>query len=158
VPEDRGREDAGAASPGSCLGSQGSCPGSPQSTPTSLSILQSLVAAAGLVLGSVPDYGVTPQSAVSANLGFESAKQAWLSAPAVDGSYQQHVPILRAIKDLTRGLSTDQNTAGYAVAIGHLRNLTTIPDAMVTPAEEAEATADEKALDTFFGTPNLFTS
>jgi hypothetical protein len=74
----------------------------------------------------------------------------------VAGSVQQNVPFVKAIADLTSGLKTDRNTTGYATAIRYLKNLMTIPDAFVTPAEDAEALADEKALDSFFRTPNLY--
>ena|ERR1700728_3794345 len=88
--------------------------------------------------------------------GYQAAMQEWLTSPAVSGSYQQGVPLLKAITDLQNGLSTDKNTSGYAAAIAELQRLTQLPDAMLTPAQDAQATTDEIALDTFFNTPNLY--
>jgi hypothetical protein len=77
-------------------------------------------------------------------------------SPSVSGSYDQNVPLLQAITDLQNGLSTDRNTSGYAAAISELQSLTQLPDAMLTPAQDAEETMDQTALDTFFNTPNLY--
>jgi hypothetical protein len=69
----------------------------------------------------------------------------------------QVLPVLH-VTDLTGGLKTDENTGGYAAAIGCLRNLANQPDSMVTPQENAEMNTDFSALDAFFDTPILYSS
>jgi hypothetical protein len=95
-------------------------------------------------------------SAAPSGPGYEAAKRQWINSGTVGGSADQAIPFLQAIKDLTRGLHTDRNTSGYSAAISVLRKMTQIPDAMVTPAENAEAERYITTLDTFFRTPNLF--
>jgi len=74
----------------------------------------------------------------------------------VDGSAEQNVPLINAVADLTRGLSTDRNTSQYPAAISHLRDLATLPDSDVTPAQRRQGNTDVTFLDTFFGTPGLW--
>jgi hypothetical protein len=143
---------------GTCLGAQVSCDGGPPDTAISPTVLQALAATAGLELGPAPNYGISPPSTTPSGPGFDAAKQEWIGSPSVAASADQNVPILQAIADLQSGLTTDHNTSGYSTAIAELQNLTTLPDAMDTPAQDAEGSADDTALDTFFDTPNLYTN
>jgi hypothetical protein len=86
---------------------------------------------------------------------FTAARAEWLLAPYVAGSADQGIPVQHAIDDLRLAAFTGESPIGYASAIRHLRNLLTLPDAMVTPAERAQYQRDDKALDAFFHTPNL---
>lgn len=88
--------------------------------------------------------------------GYEAARSQWYASLNVSGSYQQSVPLLAAITDLTNGLHTDVNTEGYQTALGYLENMSKLPDAMLTPGEDSEFGTDAAALDSFFDTPGLY--
>jgi hypothetical protein len=105
---------------------------------------------------TAPSATTTTISAEPSHAGYEAAKQEWLLAPSVDGTVNQDLPLAKAIADLNSGLETDGNTVGYAAAISELKNLSEIPDSGVTPAERALANRYIKSLNTFFGTPNLW--
>jgi hypothetical protein len=87
--------------------------------------------------------------------GYSAALQNWnagASAPSVDqGQYWQ-----AAETDLQEGETSDQDTSGYPAAINELAQLISLPDAMDTPQQQAEAGTDTSALDTFFDTPGLY--
>ncbi len=97
----------------------------------------------------------TPASttAPTTPVGFTDAKQEWEQGAAAisadQGSYW-----LQAASDLT-GVS-DPPGPGYATAVGELRQLASLPDAMMTPAQSAEYQADIGALNGFFSTSGLY--
>jgi hypothetical protein len=147
----------GGLGDGSCLAatSTSQCP-YPPDPPLAIphSLLLSLASSAGLLVDS--GGSIYPPPTGPSGPGYQAATQEWLMSPSVSGSYDQNVPLLQAITDLQNGLSTDRNTSGYAAAISELQSLTQLPDAMLTPAQDAEETMDQTALDTFFNTPNLY--
>jgi hypothetical protein len=86
--------------------------------------------------------------------GYTAARAQWLGEGLVGGGAAQSIPYQQAIADLQSGESTDPgNRAGYAEAIAVLRDLMTLPDANVSPAQDAEANQWTAQLDAFFGTP-----
>jgi hypothetical protein len=98
----------------------------------------------------------TTQSAVHASTAFAAARAEWLFAPNVSGSAEQGIPFQNAINDLGLAARTGESTAGVTTAIGELKALLTLPDAMPTAAQRAEYQRDYTALDTFFKTPDLW--
>ena len=97
--------------------------------------------------------GVMPvpaQPASSGQTGFAAALAAWKQGSQVD------------LADLNRYLSqaaSDLRQAadpGYDTAISQLTYLASLPDSNDTPAQIANAQADDKALDAFFATPGLY--
>lgn len=103
--------------------------------------------------GSAPTAAASPSSPVSSSgtgsVGFSKALAAWKAASranaATMGLYFQ-----RAATDLK-----ESGNPGYRAAISELEYLISLPDTDVPPAQQAQARADLKNLNTFFGTPGL---
>ena len=88
--------------------------------------------------------------------GFEAAKQAWDKGATVD-SADQGTYWSRAESDLTQATdSGESGGAGFKAAERELQQLAALPDADQTHAESAEFHHDTQALNTFFGTTNLY--
>ena len=95
----------------------------------------------------------TTPSAVAADLA--RAKQAWeQGATAI--SVDQDLFYDRAEDDLKDAVEAGATSASYATAVQELKQLATLPDAMLTPAQDAEFKSDTTALNTFFATPGLY--
>jgi hypothetical protein len=63
---------------------------------------------------------------------------------------------IKAATDLEAAVSAnDAGIGGFGTAAHELRDLASLPNTGLTDAQIAEAHADVKALDTFFGTPGL---
>jgi hypothetical protein len=85
-------------------------------------------------------------------VGYDQARDQWLGDGVDVGGADQNVGVAIAVADLQSGEQTDTgSTGGYAAAIARLQNYASLPDAMLTPAQSAEATADVDQLNTFFG-------
>jgi hypothetical protein len=97
-----------------------------------------------------PTTTATPSAASAPTSEFPAAKTSWEQGSKADaadqGQYWQ-----AAEKDL---IASDN--ASYASAIADLKQLVALPDAMETPAQQAESHSDVAALDEFFGTPGLY--
>ncbi|HSZ43028.1 MAG TPA: hypothetical protein VK817_23955 [Trebonia sp.] len=111
--------------------------------------------ASGAVSSSSPGSAASGQTASVSSApgrdGFNAALAQWkLAANAPLASINTY--LRQAAKDL-RGA----DDPGYSTAIGQLTYLSNVPDSNVPPAQQAKAESDAKALDTFFGTPGLFT-
>jgi hypothetical protein len=81
--------------------------------------------------------------------GYTAARKEWLAEGKVIGSAAQSVPIEKALADLERGENTDSGNKSAAI-IAALKNFANMPDAMVTPAQQAMGRADAVKLDKFF--------
>jgi hypothetical protein len=80
------------------------------------------------------------------------ARDQWLGDGLDAGGADQNIAVPIAIADLRSGEQTDTgSTGGYAGAIASLQNYASLPDAMLTPAQSADATANVSQLNTFFG-------
>jgi hypothetical protein len=83
--------------------------------------------------------------------GYSAARKEWLAEGDVIGSAAQSLPIERAIADLARGEHTDAgNTSTYPAVIAVLKSFASIPDAMVSKAQQVQGRADAIKLDQFF--------
>ncbi len=98
---------------------------------------------------------VTKTAAAPSTAGYDAALAQWKAGATTD-SADQGSNWAKAVTDLTNGESTDTNTTGYAAAITQLKQLISLPDAQQTAAQNAEYHADINALNTFFGTPGLY--
>jgi hypothetical protein len=86
--------------------------------------------------------------------GYIAARKEWLAEGNVIGSAGQSVPIDKALTDLERGEITDSgNKSGYPAIIAALKNFASIPDAMVTAAQQVEGRVDTVEIDKFFHMP-----
>jgi len=87
---------------------------------------------------------------------FAAAKEQWQEGATVDAA-DQGLNWSRAATDLTNAVAASATgTVGYATAAAELKQLASLPDAMQTPAQMAESISDVAALNTFFGTPGLY--
>jgi hypothetical protein len=108
---------------------------------------------ASLILNSV---AFVDPPADSTSPGYTSAYQAWQQGATEDaadqtGTWQE------AANDLQNGETSDPgNTAGYAAIVEYLQNLISIPLTNASTAQQAEASTDIYAINTFFGTPSLY--
>jgi hypothetical protein len=98
----------------------------------------------------------TTTTATSLPSGFTAAKQQWLEGATVDdadvGLYWR-----MAATDLNAAIAADPTgTSGYATAVQELTQMASLPDAMLTPAQQTEERNDTAALNAFFGTPGLY--
>jgi hypothetical protein len=105
--------------------------------------------------------GVTPAATQLDNPGYAKAADDWRhGAKAIAADAPAYW--FRAAADLQAGLSTDarprtdEGRATYEGAIGQLNDLTTLPVADETPAQQAQTKSDTEALNSFFGTPGLY--
>ena len=97
-----------------------------------------------------------PPAGKPSGKGYDKARTQWQQG-ATAISADQGKYWLGAAADLAAGKLTDTgDTSGYAAAIAALTELTTLPDAQQTPAQNAAYHADIKTLNTFFNTPNLY--
>jgi hypothetical protein len=95
-------------------------------------------------------------TASTAAAGFTAAKQQWVQA-ASSISAEQGVYWVQAASDLSSAITAGGIDAfQYRTAIGQLQQLASIPETSDTPAQMMEAHSDVAALNTFFGTPNLY--
>ena len=94
--------------------------------------------------------GVIPVPASSGQTGFAAAQAAWKQGSQVD---------LAQLNEYLSQAASDLRQAGdpsYDTAISQLTYLAGLPDSNDTPTQIANAQTDDKALDTFFGTPGLY--
>jgi len=85
---------------------------------------------------------------------YEAAKRQWLGSGLAAGGAGQNVALPVAVRDLRIAESTDADEkAKYAPAIAELEVIEHMPDAMVSPQENAEWKAAQSALDRFFEVP-----
>jgi hypothetical protein len=88
---------------------------------------------------------------------FADAKVQWENGATVDSAHQG-IYWTNAATDLTRAAGAGApNASAYATADQELRQLVSLPDAMQTPVQNAEFRREVAALNTFFGTPGLYT-
>ncbi len=88
--------------------------------------------------------------------GYSKALAQWKKG-ATAISAQQGEYWLAAASLLQSAEGTDGgNTSGYQVAANELKDLAALPDAQQTPAQNAEYHNDINALNSFFGTPGLY--
>jgi hypothetical protein len=118
------------------------------------------VAITALAIAAVAGCASTPGSAATAapasRAAFNAARVQWQKG-ATAISADQGKYWTKAAADLTAGAATDGgDTSGYAVAATALAELTSLPDAMQSPAQNAAYHADIDALNTFFHTPGLY--
>lgn len=85
-----------------------------------------------------------------------AAKQQWVQG-AASISADVNAYLLRAASDLTRAIaSVGVNVSQYQAAVQKLKSLASLPETSDTPQQKAEAQADLKALNAFFGTTDLY--
>jgi hypothetical protein len=83
--------------------------------------------------------------------GYLAARQEWLDEGQVWSSAGQGGPLELAVTDLEHGEVTDSgNKSEYPAITAALTNLVKLPDAMDTPAQDAEARAAVAQIDQFF--------
>ena len=96
----------------------------------------------------------TTAPAGPSGLGYDAAKAQWLGEALVGGGALENIPYQQAIAELQVGETSDPgNRAGYADAIAVLKDLETLPDANVSPAQVGEYDRWTAELDNFFDTP-----
>jgi hypothetical protein len=103
---------------------------------------------------TVPPTTVPPTTVATgpAGPGFDGARDQWEGDGLDQGSADQNIAVPIAVADLESGEQTDTgSTSGYQAAIAALQSYAQTPDAMVTPAQQATATADTNELNSFFG-------
>jgi len=88
--------------------------------------------------------------------GFAAAKQKWeagsFAISADEGFYW-----IQSATDLTNATDSGMSsTSGYQAAAEDLQQLASLPDAMLTPTQGAEAEQDVTSLNAFFDTPGLY--
>jgi hypothetical protein len=92
----------------------------------------------------------------TASPGYSKALIQWKDG-ATAISAQQGAYWLAAASDLQAGKATDsRDTSTYQNAIDELKELTSLPDAQQTPAQNAAYHKDIDGLNSFFGTPGLY--
>jgi hypothetical protein len=92
----------------------------------------------------------------TASPGYNKALVQWKDG-ATAISAQQGVYWLAAASDLQAGKATDsRDTSTYQAAIDELKELTSLPDAQQTAAQNTAYHKDINALNNFFGTPGLY--
>jgi hypothetical protein len=97
-----------------------------------------------------------PPTKAPATHFYADAKQQWKKG-ATAISAQQGLYWSKAASDLHSGIGTDPgDTSGYQKRIDELKELISLPDAQQTPAQNAQYHADIDDLNTFFGTPGLY--
>ena len=85
---------------------------------------------------------------------YQAAKRQWLGSGLAGGSAGQNVSLPVAVRDLRTAESTDADEkARYAAAIAGLEVIEHMPDAMVSPQENAEWGVAQSSLDRFFEVP-----
>jgi hypothetical protein len=116
------------------------------------------VASSAPPTGTVPPASTVP-STVSSTIkgkGFTSAQAEWKKGAGVSAA-QQGAYWTRAANDLLAGEKTDGNgTEAYQIAIVELKDLTSLPDAQHSTAQNVRYHMDIEALDGFFSTPGLY--
>lgn len=96
------------------------------------------------------------QGTVSAPAEYYEALQLW-KAGAIAASYKQGSYEVEAGNFLYNAIGAGvPGTSGYLAAAQEVTQLSSLPDAMMNPTQQAEYDADTAALDSFFGTPGLY--
>ena len=91
----------------------------------------------------------SPASPSAKQAGFTSALAAWKNAAAANAATMNGY-LQQAADDLSAS-----GYSGYGTAIAQLTYLAHLPATNDTPAQQANAHSDVRALDGFFGTPGL---
>lgn len=91
----------------------------------------------------------SPASPSAKQAGFSSALAAWKNAAAANAA-TMNGHLQQAADDLSAS-----GYSGYGTAIAQLTYLAHLPATNDTPAQQANAHSDVRALDGFFGTPGL---
>jgi hypothetical protein len=114
-----------------------------------------------LSVGEIEPFGDAPTftspGALPADL-YDAAEQEWLFGAAAPDDPAMGAAWGQALTFLQNGQPVDGSIPGYAGAISALQNLVSLPDAMDTPAQDAEFATDFATLNTFFNTPGLYES
>jgi len=85
---------------------------------------------------------------------YQAAKRQWLGSGVAEGGAYQNLALPVAVRDLRLAESTGTGEkAKYSAAIAELRVIEHMPDAMISPRENAEWRAAQSALDRFFRVP-----
>ena len=90
--------------------------------------------------------------------GYVKAKEQWIQG-ANAASYQQNRFWTQAANDLGDAVAKygSARTSGYTTAEAQLRQLASLPDAMLSPEQQSEYSQDMRALNQFFDTPGAYT-
>ena len=85
---------------------------------------------------------------------YQAAKRQWLGSGLAEGGAWQNLALPVAVRDLRIAESTGSGEkARYSAAIAELQVIDHMPDAMISPRENAEWRAAQSALDHFFKVP-----
>lgn len=96
----------------------------------------------------------TAQVEGSSRSMYRAAKRQWLGSGLAEGGAWQNLALPVAVRDLRIAESTSSGEkARYSAAIAELEVIEHMPDAMVSPRENAEWRAAQSALDSFFKVP-----
>jgi hypothetical protein len=86
---------------------------------------------------------------------YHAAKRQWLGSGLAEGGAWQNLALPVAVRDLRVAESTSSGEkAKYSAAIAELEVIEHMPDAMLSPRENAEWRAAQSALDRFFKVPH----
>jgi hypothetical protein len=142
-----------AASTLAALAACASSPGSASSGPV---VTATVTATATTTATATATATVTATPKAASRPAYDAAKSQWKQG-ATAISADQGKYWTKAASQLTAGASTDGgDTSGYLAAAAALTELTSLPDAMQTPAQNATYHADIDALNAFFHTPGLY--
>jgi hypothetical protein len=90
------------------------------------------------------------------NPGFAAAKNQWVQGASAS-SADQGANWDQAATDLSNAApSAGSQSASYMMAVQELQQLASLPETSETPTQMTEAQQDTSALNSFFGTPNLY--
>ena len=105
---------------------------------------------------SVPATSTTQTTTAQANAGFANAKSQWVQGASAS-SADQGMYWDQAATDLANAApSAGSESASYMTAVQELQQLASLPETNDTPTQMTESQQDTSALNTFFGTPNLY--
>jgi hypothetical protein len=130
------------------------------STPATVTVTQTVSAStpASTTASSAPASSASSTAVSSSSAGytvdFSAAKSQWVQGSTAS-SAQEGEFWLHAASDLDTAVSVGAPSS-YSHAAGQLRQLASLPDAMLTPTQQTEFHNDVTALNSFFGTSGLY--
>lgn len=80
-----------------------------------------------------------------------AARNQWVGAQLLSGGAEQAVPLIPVVADLEQAIAAGAHRKTYTRAINTIVKFGELPDAMMTPAQSKQFTADITAISSFLG-------
>jgi len=80
-----------------------------------------------------------------------AARHQWVGAQLLSGGAEQAVPLIPVVADLEQAIAAGAHRTTYTRAINTIVKFGELPDAMMTPAQSKQFTADITAISSFLG-------